>query len=77
MKDWKKVLLSPHDCLVDAVAVLEREAVTGIVVVVGENSELLGTITDGDIRRALISKKEMSSPLKSFMNVIIYLLLLV
>ena len=53
----------------DAVAVLEREAVTGIVVVVGENSELLGTITDGDIRRALISKKEMSSPLKSFMNV--------
>ena len=69
MKDWKRVVLSPNDCLVDAVAILEREAVTGIVVVVGESGELLGTITDGDIRRALISRKEMSSPLKSFMNV--------
>ncbi|SVD66387.1 uncharacterized protein METZ01_LOCUS419241, partial [marine metagenome] len=59
MKDWKRVLLSPNHCLVDAVAILEREAVTGIVVVVGENGELLGTITDGDIRRALISRKEM------------------
>ena len=69
MENWKRVLLSPNDCLVDAVAILEREAVTGIVVVVGESGELLGTITDGDIRRALISRKEMSSPLKSFMNV--------
>ena len=69
MKDWERVLLSPNHCLVDAVAVLEREAVTGIVVVVGKNGELLGTITDGDIRRALISRKDMSSPLASFMNV--------
>ena len=54
MENWKRVLLSPNDCLVDAVAILEREAVTGIVVVVGESGEVLGTITDGDIRRALI-----------------------
>ena len=39
-----------------------------MILIVGEDRELLRTITDGDIRRALVSRKEMSSSLEEVMN---------
>ena len=35
-----------------------------MILIVGEDRELLGTMTDGEIRRALIRRKGMSSPLE-------------
>ena len=67
-KDWEKVTLSPSHSLADAISVLEQGPATRMVLVVGEDQELLGTITDGDIRRALIRGKGMSSSLGEVMN---------
>ena len=68
IKDWEKLLLSPSSSLADAVSILEQERTSGMILVVGEDQELLGTITDGDIRRAIIRRKGMSSSLEEVMN---------
>jgi len=54
IKDWGKVLLSPSHSLVDAISILEQGPISRMVLVVGEDQELLGTIIDSDIRRAML-----------------------
>ncbi len=67
-KHWEKVVLSPSHSLADAISVLEQGPATRMVLVVGENQELLETITASDIRRAILRGKVLSSTLESVMN---------
>lgn len=67
-KDWEKVVLSPSHSLADAISVLEQGPATRMVLVVGENQELLETITASDIRRAISRGKGLSSSLESLLN---------
>lgn len=53
MKDWQDVLLQPTATVRDAIAALEQGAV-GIALVVDADNRLLGTVTDGDVRRAIL-----------------------
>ena len=57
MKDWLKLTVKKDALLVDVLAILNKRP--WIVLVVDESKKLLGTITDGDVRRALISGKTM------------------
>jgi len=67
LHDWKKILLSPCDSLARAIEVLDKEALR-IALVVDDSNKLLGTITDGDIRRALILQIRMDDPIKAVMR---------
>ena len=67
MNDWRKVLLKPNDSLEYAIKVL-HEGGFRIALVSDKNDMLLGTLTDGDIRRALINKLTMESHVKLVMN---------
>ena len=67
MYNWKKILLSPSDPLAKAIELLDKEALR-ITLVVDEQNKLLGTITDGDVRRALIKRVQMSDPVKLIMR---------
>ncbi len=53
MHHWKKTILSQSDTLEKAIKVLEKGAMR-IALVLDECGRLQGTITDGDIRRALL-----------------------
>ncbi len=53
MHDWRAVILRPKDSMRQAIDVLDRMGL-GIVLVADEKGRLLGTVTDGDIRRAMI-----------------------
>jgi dTDP-glucose pyrophosphorylase/CBS domain-containing protein len=53
MRDWQTVLLPLGATVRDAIATIERGAV-GIALVVDMDNRLLGTVTDGDIRRAIL-----------------------
>ena len=66
MYSWKDVILKTNDTLEMAAQELEHEAL-GIVMVVNEQGKLLGTVTDGDIRRALLKHMGMDSPLEQVM----------
>ena len=67
MHNWKKILLSPHDTLGRAVKVIDSEALR-IALVVNSSNKLLGTITDGDIRRALIRHTGMEASVQEVMR---------
>ena len=66
MFDWKKIILKPLDSMEHAIKVMDDEALKMIIVADNEN-RLLGTITDGDIRRALIKHLAMTIPISEIM----------
>ena len=66
MHDWRKIILKHSDSMQSAIEALNSEALR-IVLVVDEAGRLMGTITDGDIRRALLKHCTMDCELKDIM----------
>lgn len=64
MIDYKKVLVNPRISIREALVSLDKSALQ-ILVVTGEESKLLGTITDGDIRRGLLNGMSLDDPIES------------
>ena len=67
MKNWEEILIKPSETLETAIQVLHTSGMR-IVLVVNESRKLLGTVTDGDIRRALIKHTPMECTIKKIMN---------
>ena len=53
LSEWRHVCISPSASILEAARMLQ-ETSTRIVLVIDENSKLLGIVTDGDIRRGLL-----------------------
>lgn len=60
-----KLCLPPSGSIRDALAVIERGS-EGICLMVDENQRLLGTVTDGDIRRALLKGASLEDCVEPF-----------
>jgi dTDP-glucose pyrophosphorylase/predicted transcriptional regulator len=67
MKDWSKILLKSKDSIEVAIETIHAGGYR-IALVVDNNKKLLGTVTDGDIRRALIKHIDMSCSIEKVMN---------
>lgn len=67
MKELKDILVKPELPVLEAVRILDCTAMQ-ILLVVDQRQKLLGTITDGDIRRAILRGLEMQTPVSSVMN---------
>lgn len=67
MLNWENILLSLTSTVSEAIEVLERDD-PRIVLVVDDQRKLLGTITDGDIRRGLLKGCTLQSMLSEVMN---------
>jgi arabinose-5-phosphate isomerase len=52
-------VVSPEDSAADAIRVL-NEKNNGAILVIGQNNDLLGIVTDGDVRRAVVNLKGFS-----------------
>ena len=59
-KNLKKLLINYQKSMLEAMQLINENCM-GILLVVNEDNKLLGTITDGDIRRAILSGCELSS----------------
>ncbi len=66
-KNWKKTLLLENSTIRKVIKNLEKSALQ-IVLVIDKKKNLVGTITDGDIRRGLLNGLNISSPLKKLIN---------
>ena len=66
MQNWKDVLIDPGSTIIDTVELLNRNA-SKILLVVDAERRLLGTVTDGDIRRGLIRHCSMNMPVSDVM----------
>lgn len=64
--NWKNILVSPSVSIQDVLKVIDKEALKLALVVDDENT-LLGTVSDGDIRRALINNKSLNNLVSEIM----------
>lgn len=60
-------LLQPHETIRAAMLLIDRNT-QGIALIVDPEHRLLGTVTDGDIRRALLGGLELHSPLRTLLE---------
>ncbi|WP_299988720.1 nucleotidyltransferase family protein [uncultured Ruegeria sp.] len=67
MKDITSILVSPTDDFRRVLRIIDGSAV-GFVLVVGPENRLLGTITDGDLRRAMIQNPSIDKTAADLMN---------
>ena len=68
MKDWQRILIGPTVPLRDALEAIDK-AGSRIVLVVDEARHLLGSLSDGDVRRALLRGLTLADPVASAMHV--------
>jgi dTDP-glucose pyrophosphorylase len=66
MKNWKTVAVAPNTPLETAIGTLDKGGL-GIVLVTGDDDVLRGTVTDGDVRRALLRRQTMDTPVSEIM----------
>ncbi len=64
---WRKTLLNKENCMKDVLRTLDKGA-QGIVLVIDNNNKLYGTITDGDVRRAILNGMDTNSSLENFIQ---------
>ena len=67
MYEWKKVILNSSDTMSKAIQVLNEEALR-IIMVADHTNKLIGTITDGDIRRSLLLNMGLDTKLMNIMH---------
>ena len=66
MKNWEKALITPTTSLEEAISVLDKGGLR-IAIVVDDQRRLLGTLTDGDVRRALLRHMSLDTPVREVM----------
>jgi dTDP-glucose pyrophosphorylase len=68
MKDWERILIGPAVSLRDALEKIDQ-AGSRMVLVVDEARHLLGSLSDGDVRRGLLRGLTLADPVSSAMHV--------
>ena len=67
MKNWRNTIVSPKATIREALEKLNKGSLQVVLVLDGDE-RLKGTITDGDIRRALLANMDMSEPVGRIMQ---------
>jgi len=67
MFDFKKLILPSESKLTDALVILDKYAEAQIVLIIDMNNKLLGTVTDGDVRRGLLAGLTLESSVEGVM----------
>ena len=67
MKDMKYLLISPDQSVREAMAYFNKN-LKGIVLVVDDARHLLGTVTDGDVRRAILDGASLDTAIRNLLR---------
>lgn len=67
MKHWQELLVSPSTSIIETMKNIDETAAQ-IALVVGKDHELLGTVTDGDIRRGILRGISLHDEVSKVMN---------
>ena len=65
--ELNKLLIDYNKNLQEALLLLEKSG-TGILFVVNKSNKILGTLTDGDIRRQLLQNSDLNVQINQCMN---------
>lgn len=64
MKDIKDIIINEDTSIIEVLKIIDKSS-KQLVLVVNENKKLLGTISDGDIRRALLNNVSLDESIKN------------
>lgn len=67
MKSWKDVLIKPQTTILEAMKIIDATTMQ-FTAVVDDDMVLLGTVTDGDIRRGILKGLPLESAISEVMN---------
>lgn len=67
LQEWRKTIVGVEATLEEAMRVLD-EAALRIVLIVDDEMHLQGIMTDGDMRRVILSHQPLSTPVRNVMN---------
>ena len=67
IKNWKSALINPEAQIFEAIKVIDSSSLQ-IALVVDDDSKLVGTITDGDIRRSILKNVSLTDPVISLIR---------
>ncbi|KOP77736.1 alcohol dehydrogenase [Lysinibacillus sp. FJAT-14745] len=67
MKQWQKIIVTKNQTLLETMKIIDDSSLQ-FAVVVDENQRLLGTVTDGDIRRGILRGEGLEVPISLIMN---------
>ena len=65
--DIERILVKPNSSIKDTIKVIDKAA-KQIALVVDKNKKLIGTVTDGDVRRGIIDGIKMKESVCKIMN---------
>ncbi|NLI91354.1 MAG: CBS domain-containing protein [Peptococcaceae bacterium] len=64
---WQNIIISSETAIAKAIEIIDNSGLQ-IALVVNEDGQLLGTVTDGDIRRAILKQISLEEPVTRAMN---------
>lgn len=67
LNDWKKIIVTENQTLFETMQIIDQTSLQ-FAVVVNDNYRLLGTVTDGDIRRGILRGEGLEVPISIIMN---------
>lgn len=67
MKNWRSILVTENTTLLETMKVIDDSSMQ-FAAVVDESNILLGTVTDGDIRRGILRGEGLDVPINKVMN---------
>jgi len=67
MRNWQDILIAPSTTIKKAIEIIDSSSLQ-IALVVDGNSYLLGTVTDGDVRRGILKSIPLEDPVHQIMN---------
>ena len=67
MRDWEKVLLAPSTSIIRGMEVIDNSSLQ-VALIVNDDKRLLGTVTDGDIRRGILRGVLLDEPIHKIMR---------
>lgn len=65
--NWKDIVVSPYCSIIEVLEIIDRSSLQ-FTVVVNEDMKLLGTVTDGDVRRGILKGINLKDPIRLIMN---------
>lgn len=64
---WQEIVIKPETSIRNALQVIDQQAMHAAVVTL-ECNELVGLVSDGDVRRAILDGVDLESPVRRIMN---------
>ena len=67
MRHWQNIVIKPETPILEAIKIIDKEGLR-TALIVNDSGQLLGMVTDGDIRRSILNNINLNDAIQTIMN---------